>query len=298
MAASTALAQPASAKTVNGVPYRVLGKTGVEVSLLGVGGSHIGEDSLTDEQAISLMRTAVDEGINFFDNAWEYKGGRSEERMGKALKSGYREKVFLMTKTLTRDSKYAQQQLEASLRRLDVDAIDLWQVHAIGNFPTDTKAVFERGVLEVAVKAREQGKIKYIGFTGHRDPAIHLAVLNGPFEWDTIQMPMNCFDVHNKSFVKDVAPAARDKGLGIIAMKTLASGAIPRSGSATPEEALRYAMSLPVSVVVSGMDSMEKLRANLAVAKAFKPMSETEVAALLDRTKAKASEKDAEWYKA
>ncbi|GMU91561.1 MAG: hypothetical protein AMXMBFR4_06190 [Candidatus Hydrogenedentota bacterium] len=296
-ASLAALPKPATAKVVNGIPYRTLGKVGVEVSILGVGGGHIGSN-ISEVDAIHLMRAAVDEGINFFDNAWEYSRGASEERMGKALKDGYRDKVFLMTKVLARSAEGAQQQLETSLRRLGVDYIDLWQIHSVGTFgPDDKERVYTKGVLDVARRAKEFGKVKHLGFTGHVDPAIHEAVLEGGFEWETVQMPINCLDPHRLSFIQNIIPKAREKGLGIIAMKTLAGGGVLKTGAVQPAEALRFAMSMPVSVVVSGMNTFAEFQHNLAVAKSFAPMAETEIAALLDRTKTFGAEFEYEGYK-
>lgn len=296
--AVAALPPPVTAKMVNGIPYRTLGKVGVEVSLLGIGGGHIGDAKLPESEAIRIMRTAVDEGINFFDNAWEYSRGASEERMGKALRDGYREKVFLMTKVLARSREGAQKQLETSLTRLQVDYLDLWQVHSVGTFsPGDPGKVYDNGVLDVALKAREEGKVKHIGFTGHRHPEIHLEVIERGFDWETIQMPLNCLDPHHFSFVQNVLPKAVEKGYGVIAMKTLAGGELLRAGNVTAAEALRYSMSLPISVLVSGMDSFDKFMANLEVARSFEPMPPEEIAALLARTRGLGADGAFEPYK-
>jgi uncharacterized protein len=238
----------------NGMPYRVLGKTGELVSLLCVGGSHIGIYNVSEEEAIAIVRTALDEGVNFLDNSWDYHEGRSEERMGKALKDGYRDKAFLMTKFDGENREDAQQHLEDSLRRLGVDTIDLWQFHECIR-PEQPERVYTEGALEFALEAREQGKIRYIGFTGHFQPHLLAEMIERGFDWDTIQMPLNCFDHHFRSFEKEVLPKALDKNLGVIAMKTLGGspGELPhRSGAVTREECLRYAMSLPVSTVCSG----------------------------------------------
>lgn len=294
------LAPPlAQAEVRNGMPYRPLGKTGEMVSLLCVGGSHIGQGNVTEEEAIRIMRTAVDEGVNFFDNAWAYFDGKSEERMGKALKDGYRDKVFLMTKHKGRDAATAQQQLEDSLRRLDVDVVDLWQFHEVVH-PDFPKAIYENGAIDVALKAREEGKIRYIGFTGHHYPKYHNEMIDRGFPWDTVQMPLNVFDHHFRSFEQSTMVKARENEMGVIAMKTLGGnpGTIPNaSKAATAEECLRYAMSLPVATVVSGMDSMEHLRANLATAKAFKPFEPEELKALLARTAPDAANGNYEPYK-
>lgn len=289
----------ASAQTVNGMPHRPLGKSGERVSLLTIGGAHIGGNDLTEEESIRIMRTAVDEGVNFFDNAHAYHGGRSEIRMGKALKDGYRDKVLLMTKHQGRDRVGAQEQLETSLRRLDVDTIDLWQFHEIIREDLPQR-IYENGAIEYALEAKQQGKIRYIGFTGHHYPSYMVEMIERGFDWDTVQMPLNVFDPHFRSFEKELLPKAVEKGIGVIAMKTLAGtpGNIPNaSKAASVEECLRYAMSLPVATVCSGIDSMEKLRENLSIAKNFKPLAAEEKTALLERTKPDALEGGFEPYK-
>lgn len=294
-AIATALpAAPAPVEVRNGMPYRVLGRTGEKVSLLGVGGYHIGTKSR--EEAVRIIRTAVDEGVNFLDNSWSYTNGNSETWMGAALKDGYRDKVFLMTKHDGRDRKTAQAHLEESLRRLDLDVIDLWQFHEVVE-PDMPARIYSEGALEFAREAQQQGKIRYIGFTGHKDPAILLEMITRGFEWDTVQMPQNPFDPHYRSFQKAVLPAALEKNMGAIAMKTLGGGALLGTQVVKPEECLRYAMNLPVSVVVSGMDTVEKLRANLATAKSFTSMEPPEVAALLERTQTAAAKGEYEPYK-
>lgn len=298
LAGAAMLAAPAWAEKRGGMPYRDLGKTGEKVSLLCVGGYHIGVDSLTDDESVALMRTAMDEGVNFLDNAWAYHDGRSEVRMGKALKDGYRDKAFLMTKGQARDAKGAEQYLEDSLRRLDVDTIDLWQVHEIVR-PESPGLIYGQGVLDYLQKAKEAGKIRYIGFTGHHLTSIHLEMLAGGFPFDTIQMPMSILDYHYRSFQNTVLPKALERGMGVLAMKTLGGtpGAVPKSGAATVEECLRYAMSLPVSTVVSGMGSMDNLKQNIATAKAFTPMDEAELTALRARTKPYGNDGRFESYK-
>jgi len=297
-AAIAALPIPATAKIVNGMPYRMLGKTSEEVSLLGVGGSHIGYKSLSERDAIRIMRTAVDEGINFFDNGWEYNGGVSELRMGLALKDGYREKVFVATKVIGRTAKEAGEQLEASLKRLQVDMIDLWQIHSVGKSgPKDKDDIYAKGVLDVAQKARDEGKVRFIGFTGHVDPDIHVAVLEGGFDWDAIQMPINCLDPHRKSFAKTVISKAQEYNAGIIGMKALAGGGVLKTGKVSADEALRYAMSMPVAVVVSGMTSFEQFKRNLSVAQSFQQLDPAVVTELLDRTQAFGEKPQYEAYK-
>lgn len=283
---------------VNDMPQRELGKTGQKVSLLCLGGFHIGVPELSDEESVRIMRRAVDEGVNFFDNAWQYHDGRSEERMGLALKDGYRAKVFLMTKHKGRDAAEAQEHLETSLRRLQVDVIDLWQFHEIVH-PDQPKRVYDNGALEFAVKAREQGKIRYIGFTGHHVNGTHVEMIQRGFDWDTVQMPLNVFDYHFRSYQKSVLPMALERNMGVIAMKTKGGspGVLPETGAVTHDECLRYAMSLPVSTVCSGMDSMEVLERNLAAAKSFTSMTENEMEALRERVKPDAAKGLHEVYK-
>ncbi len=286
-------ATPPTVEVRNEIPYRVLGETGEKVSLLGVGGSHIGEDSLTDEEVVRLMRTAVDEGINFFDNAWIYKGGRSEERMGMALRDGYRDKVFLMTKQYTneRDAESVMPQLEESLRRLQTDHIDLYQVHQIHE-PDHARKVYENGIPEILVKAREQGKIRYIGFTGHSRPEFHREMIDRGFQWDTVQMPVNPMDHFWTSFEDAILPLALQRKIAVIGMKSLGGspGRIANDATGlTAEECLRYAMSMPVATVVSGMDSMQWLEENLRITRGFQPLEEAEIEQI--RAKAQPSAK-------
>jgi aryl-alcohol dehydrogenase-like predicted oxidoreductase len=287
----------ATAAPRNGMPYRVLGKTGEEVSLLCLGGYHIGHDRIEEADSIRLMRTAVDEGVNFFDNAWEYNDGRSEERMGMALRDGYRDKVFLMTKHHGREPELARQHLEDSLRRLQTDVIDLWQFHEVIR-PHEPAAIYGSGALEVALKAQEEGKIRYIGFTGHRYPTVHAAMIDGGFPWDTVQMPLNICDHHFRSFEQLVLPKALERNIGVIGMKSLGGGSIPeKSKVATIRECMHYSMSLPVSSLASGIDSIEKLEENLAIAREFEPLAETQVAELLARAKPVSAEAEFEPYK-
>ncbi|MBI2425148.1 MAG: aldo/keto reductase [Candidatus Hydrogenedentes bacterium] len=282
----------------NGIPYRVLGKTGQAVSLLGLGGAHIGQSNLTESDSIKLMRTAVDEGVNFFDNAWHYNGGESERRMGKALKDGYRDKVFLMTKNQGRDRKQVQEQLEESLRRLQVDRLDLWQFHEIVH-PGEPRKIYSGDAIEYILKAREEGKVRFIGFTGHHLTSTHLEMLAGDFDWDTLQMPLNVFDAHFRSFQLKVLPKAVERNMGIIAMKTQGGspGNLPATGAVTHAECLHYAMNLPVSTVLSGMDSLEILQKNLATARAFMPLEETARLALLEKARPFAEKGEHEPYK-
>jgi len=287
---------PAMAEPRNGIPYRTLGKTGLEISILTVGGSAIGVDRLSEQESIRMMRTAIDEGVNFFDNAWHYHGGGSEERMGKALQDGYREKVILMTKHHGRTPEHARNHLEDSLRRLQTDVIDVWQFHELDE-KWEVDSIYESGVLDFALQAREAGKIKHIGFTGHYRPAIHLDMIHRGFEWETVQMPINVLDQHYLSFSKNVLPEAVDRNMGVIAMKTLGGGRLYEEGIVTPEEALRFAWTLPVTTVCSGMQSMEMLTDNIESARNFQPMTEQEIEDLLKRTIRYAYGGRYEWYK-
>ncbi|MFW5975057.1 MAG: aldo/keto reductase [Bacteroidota bacterium] len=281
----------------NGMPYRKLGKTGLDVSLLNVGGHNIGRDSLTDQQSIKMIRTAIDEGINFLDNAWEYNEGRSEERMGKALQDGYRDKVVLMTKHHGREPKRAQKHLEDSLRRLKTDVIDVWQFHELDEMQ-EVDEIYSSGVLDFALKAKEQGKIKHIGFTGHYRPKIHLEMINRGFDWETIQIPVNPMDHHYLSFTQNVLPVAVEKNIGVIGMKSMAgNGVLVNKGAATVEELLRFSMSMPISTLCSGMDSLEMLKENIEITRRFKPLSEDEIADLLERSYDYAQGGENEWYK-
>jgi len=297
-AAGTAiLAQGAhAAEARNGMPYRVLGRTGEEVSALCVGGAHLAMRHVEESEAIAIMRTAVDEGVNFFDNAWSYSSGVAEERMGKALKDGYRDKVFLMTKHQGRDAEQAQRFLEDSLTRLDVDVIDLWQFHEVVH-PQFVDRIYNEGALEYALKMKDEGKIRYIGFTGHHYPFIMRELLERGFPFDTVQMPLNLFDHHFQSFEKELLPLANEKGLGVIAMKTNGGGGIASSGAFTPAQCLRYTWSLPVSSLCSGMDSLAILKENLAAAKAFKPLSDEERSAWLAKSAQPATDGQFEAYK-
>ena len=266
------------------IPTRPLGSTGVNVSILGLGGHHIGRIR-DDNQSIQLIRKAIDSGVTFLDNAWEYHNGRSEELMGKALAGGYRDKAFLMTKHHGRDKKTAMEHLEDSLRRLRTDVIDLWQFHEVV-YDKDPEMIFAvDGGIEAAELAKKQGKVRFIGFTGHRDPVIHLKMLAYGYPWDAVQMPMNVLDPHFKSFQKNVLPILVRRNIGVIAMKTLASGHVLRAKVATPKQALDYIWSQAVSTIVSGMDSEQLLKANVGFAQAFTPMGQMEQAELLDKTK-------------
>lgn len=278
-----------------GIPTRPLGKTGERVSIVGMGGWHI--RTLPDDQAIAIMHEAIDEGMTFFDNAWDYHEGGSEEIMGKALSTGgRRDKVFLMTKNCARDYKGSKKHLEDSLRRLKTDRIDLWQFHEI-NYPEDVGWIFDQGALRAAVEAKKEGKIRYIGFTGHKDIKYLLEMLSRSFDWDTIQMPINILDAHYRSFQKKVVPDCNQRKIGVIGMKALACGVIPNKVGISAEVCRRYALSLPISTLVCGIQSRENLKQDLAIARSFKPMSDSEVTDLLAKTEKAGSEGRYEGFK-
>ncbi len=299
-AALTALAsdilagqQPAAA---TGLPTRVLGRTGQRVSILCLGGWHIGSVKDPDE-AIRIMHTAVDEGLTFFDNCWDYHDGGSEEIMGRALAGGRRDKVFLMTKNCERDYAGSMKCLDDSLRRLRTDRIDLWQFHEI-IYDNDPDWVFENGGLKAALEARKAGKVRYIGFTGHKDPRIHLSMLNKPFDWDSCQFPVNVLDLHYRSFQKGVLPVCLEKKVGAIGMKGFGGGnGIARDAGLTVEEAYRYALSQPIASQVVGMTTMEQLRQNIALARGFTPLPAAAQSALAEKVKPFATDGRFEQFK-
>ena len=267
----------------NGIPYRRFGKTKEKVSLLGVGGYHIGVPE--ESEGIRIVQEAIDNGVNFLDNAWEYHQGESERRMGKAL-VGRRDKAFLMTKHHGRDKKTAMEHLEDSLRRLKTDRLDLWMFHECV-YDDDPDMIFASGGgIEAAELAKKQGKVRYIGFTGHKWPRIHLKFLAYEYPWDAVLMPLNILDGNYRSFGKWVLPVLNQRGIAPLAMKTRASGAILTAKAATVEECWRYVTALPVSTVVSGMDSLTILRKNLKLARELGPMSGEEREAILKRTRA------------
>jgi predicted aldo/keto reductase-like oxidoreductase len=283
-----------------GMSYRKLGQTGVEVSALGIGGSHIGGKP-TEAEAIAIMRKALDGGINFMDNCWDYHAGTSEIRMGKALRDGYREKAFLMTKIDGRDAKSAEKQINESLTRLQTDRIDLMQFHEIIRMEDPEKIFAKGGALEAVVKAQKAGKIRFIGYTGHKSPEIHLKMLEVAdahgFRFDTVQMPLNVMDAHYASFGAKVLPELVKREIGVLGMKPLGSGEILKSKTVEATECLRYALSLPVSVVITGCDSMKILDQALEVGRNFKGMEQAELAALLQRSAPAAQAGKFELYK-
>ena len=256
------------------IPMRPFGRTGQRVSSLGLGGWHLGVPE-SDEAAVRLVHTAIAAGVTFLDNAWDYNDGLSEERMGRAI-ADRRDQVFLMTKVCThgRDAKVAMRQLEDSLRRLRTDYLDLWQIHEVVFDDEPAKHFARGGVVEALDRARQQGKVRYVGFTGHKDPSLHLAMLAHNFEWDACQLPLNCFDASFRSFEKQVLPELNRRGIAAIGMKSLGGDArAVKAKVASPEEMLAYALSLPVATVVSGMDSVRVLKQNVAVARGLKPMT-------------------------
>ena len=286
-------------KSSTGIPLRKFGRSDEMVSALALGGAHIGEMG-NQRDAIKVVHAAIDGGITFLDNAWEYAEGKAEERMGKALEKGWREKVFLMTKVCThgRDRKVAMSQLKESLRRLKTDYLDLWQVHECIYYSDPAQHFAPGGVIEALVEAKEKGLVRYVGFTGHKDPAIHLAMLSYDFPFDSVQMPLNCFDASFKSFERSALPAAIERGIAVLGMKSMSGeGDAVKKKVVTPQEALRYAMSLPVTATVSGIDSMRVLKQNLAVAQNFTPMTQEEMQALRSRVSEFASDGRFELYK-
>lgn len=268
--------------------YRTLGRTGEKVSVMGVGGHHLGLERVDEALAIRIVREAIDAGINFMDNSWDYHRGESERRMGKALRDGYREKAFLMTKVDGRSREAARRQLEESLRRLETDRIDLVQHHEVIRFEDPDRVFRSGGAQEALREAREAGKVRFIGFTGHKNPHIHLHMLDVArdhgFVFDTAQMPLNVLDAHFRSFETLVVPRLVEEGVGVLGMKSMGNGMILDSGVATPQECLRYALSLPTSVVITGMDSLEILEQAIRIGTEFQPLSDEERRALLERT--------------
>ena len=280
------------------IPLRPLGATGVMVSALGLGGYHIGKMK-SEREAISLVHAAIDAGITFMDNAWEYQEGRAEIRMGKAI-AGRRERVFLMTKVCThgRGKREAMKQLEQSLRRLKTDVLDLWQIHECVYDNDPERHFASGGVVEALQLAQKQGKVRFVGFTGHKHPAIHLAMLKHDFRFDACQLPLNCFDASFRSFEREVLPMLVGRGIAPLGMKSLGGDARQLKKKVVPaQEALRYAMSLPVATTISGIDSMKVLRQNLKVARGFERMSQQQMDALRRRMRDHATDGRYELYK-
>src|SRR5712672_1818170 len=281
--------------------YRTLGRTGERVSAIGMGGFHIGQPKLTDDDSIKLIRAAIDGGINFMDNSWDYNKGQSEVRMGNALKDGYRQKVFLMTKLDGRTKEEATRQINESLQRLQTDHLDLIQHHEIIRFDDPDRIFAEHGAHEAVLEAKKAGKVRYIGFTGHKDPHIHLYMLEvaarNNFHFDTVQMPLNVMDAHFRSFGKLVLPKLVEQKIGVLGMKSMGDHIILKSGVVKPLECLHYALNLPTSVVITGIDSQEILQQAFEAAKTFKPTSKEEVAALLAKTEKVGAQGEFELFK-
>jgi aryl-alcohol dehydrogenase-like predicted oxidoreductase len=283
------------------MPTRRLGRTGVEVSLIGLGGWHLGFKSIDEQLTIRIIRSAIDNGINFMDNCWDYNEGASEIRMGKALRDGYRERAFLMTKIDGRTKQEAAKQLDESLKRLQTDHIELVQHHEILRFEDPHRIFDDQGANAALLEARDAGKISYIGFTGHKDPRIHLYMLEVAnehgFTFDTVQMPLNVMDAHYRRFEKLVLPELVRQDIGVLAMKTMANGMILRSKTVSATECLQYAMNLPTATVITGCESMENLEQALTAARTFQPMTEEQVKNLLSKTEQAASRGEYELFK-
>jgi len=288
----------ASAQPGDGVPMRDLGKTGVKVSAIGIGGYHLGSADDVSE-AKRIVDEAIDHGINFFDNCWDYHDGKSEEWLGQALR-GKRDRVVLMTKVCThgRNKQVAMKMLEESLTRLQTDRLDVWQIHEV-IYDDDPDLIFgPDGAIEALVQAKKDGKVRFVGFTGHKDPSIHLKMLSHDFPFDTAQMPLNCFDASFRSFETHVLPELNRRGIAPLGMKSMGgSGEMVAKGAVTPDEALRYAMSLPVATTISGINSLDILRQNLAIARGFHPLSPAEMQALRDRCRTDAADGRYELFK-
>lgn len=283
------------------ITRRVLGRTGVEVSVVGVGGYHIGSSNVAEEEGIRIVRTALDSGINFLDNCWDYNGGESERRMGKALRDGYREKAFLMTKVDGRTAEAAQKQLDESLSRLQTDHIDLIQVHEVIRMDDPERVFAAGGAMETLEKARKAGKVRFIGFTGHKSPAMHLHMIEvatkHKYTFDTVQMPNNVMDGQYNSFANQVIPVARGLKMGILGMKGLGGGVFMQSKTVRPVECLHYAISQKVDCQITGCDSMGILQQALGLARNFKPMDTAAMKELAARASSEAATGELEKYK-
>jgi aryl-alcohol dehydrogenase-like predicted oxidoreductase len=282
--------------------YRTLGRTGEQVSAIGLGGFHVGKpEKVSEEETIRIIRSALDRGLTFLDNSWDYNEGQSELRMGRALRDGYRAKAFLMTKIDGRTKKDAAKQLDESLRRLQADHVDLLQHHEIIRFEDADRIFAPGGAMEAFLEAKQQGKVRYIGFTGHKDPHVHLYMLEMAdrhgFSFDTVQLPLNVMDAHFRSFEKLVLPELARRKIGVLGMKSMGAGVILKSGLVEPIECLHYSLNLPTSVVVTGIDSMEILDQAFEAARTFRPLEPAAVQALLDRTAGAASKGEFELFK-
>src|ERR1700746_413631 len=296
----TTLAKNRAHAETNALPMRTLGRSGEKVSLVGLGGYHLGMQS-DEQESFRIIRTALDNGINFLDNCWDYNGGQSEIRMGKALRDGYRKKTFLMTKIDGQTKKAATPQLEESLRRLQTDHIDLLQFHEVIRDGDPARIFGEGGGMEAVLEARKQGKVRYIGFTGHKSPDIHFKMLETGFAhgftFDAVQMPLNVMDAHFESFEKKVLPVLVKHQIGVLGMKSMGDGIILKSKTVTPVECLHYAMNLPTSVVITGCDSPKILQQACEAAQTFRPLGPAEVSSLLTKTAPAADKGEFERYK-
>ena len=289
-----------NAKPAGDMPYRTLGRTGERVSVIGLGGFHIGIQK-EEAESIRLIRAGVDRGINLMDNCWDYNDGASEIRMGKALRDGYRERVFLTTKIDGRTKESAAKQIDESLRRLQTDRVDLMHIHEVIRLEDPDRCFAAGGAMEAILEAKKAGKIRYIGFTGHKDPFVHLRMLdvaraNG-FRFDAMQLPLNVMDAHFRSFEQQVLPVLVKEGMGVLGMKALGGGVILGSNTATPAECLQYALSLPTASVITGMESEARLTQALDVARNFKPLTSAARTELLARTREAAARGGFELFK-
>ncbi|MBE0446602.1 MAG: aldo/keto reductase [Actinobacteria bacterium] len=278
------------------IPYRELGKTGEMVSLIGLGGFHLGLIH-GHSNAVNLIREAIDHGINFMDNSWDYHGGESERRLGDALRGGYRNRAFVMTKVDGRTKDAAGKQLDESLMRLQVDYIDLLQLHEVIRWDDPDRAFAPGGAMEAFDEARIAGKIRHIGFTGHKDPDMHLKMLEQGFEWDTVQMPLNVLDAHYNSFEKRVLPVLLERNIGVLGMKPLSAGMLFETGTVSAIEALHYVMNLPVDVVITGVETRRDLSQAVEAASSFIELNDEEVEDILSRTESVAQTGEFELYK-
>ena len=298
--AAVSAAEPAAIGTSSPMKYRTLGRTGEKVSMIGLGGFHIGKVR-DPEESVRIIRSAINQGLTFMDNSWDYNEGQSEIRMGKALRDGYREKVFLMTKIDGRTKESAAQQIDESLRRLQTDHVDLMQFHEIIRMEDPDRIFAPGGAMEAMQAAHKAGKLRFIGFTGHKDPLVHLRMLEVAgqhnFRFDTVQMPLNVMDAHFRSFGRQVLPLLVKDEIGVLGMKPIGSGPILQSGVVTAVQCLHYAMSLPTSTVITGIDSMDVLKQDLAAVRDFQPLSSEQMAALLRRTAGPAAEGHYELFK-
>jgi aryl-alcohol dehydrogenase-like predicted oxidoreductase len=298
---SSLLSAEGTTPASNGMIYRKLGRTGERVSAIGLGGYHLGQKALDESEAIRLVHQAVDRGINFLDNCWDYNGGVSEERMGKALVGGYRSKVFLMTKIDGRTKAEAARQIDESLRRLATDHIDLMQIHEVIRLDDPDRVFTEGGAMEALTEAKQAGKIRYIGFTGHKDPLVHLRMLEEArkhdIHFDAVQMPLNVMDAHFRSFAHDVLPVLVREGIAPLGMKAFGDRFVLDSKTVTPIEGLHYCLNLPISVQITGIDNQQVLDQAFEAVKTFRPMTEAQVAQTLEKTREAAQAGRFEPYK-